>query len=117
MGLNTLNNQAWDNVDLSTDQTTAWFDTRQVRNAGITFKWANGSSLSGELFVQGANETGETKDDAEDVTLSATLDVTGASGTHIVNISDWSFAYIRLRFAASAGSGDGTARFVLKGER
>lgn len=113
MGLNTLK-PASESLDLSGDDQSAWLDCLHMQSGTFSFVWSNGSTLTGEVKVEAANATDQS--DAQVVTLSTTLGVSGASGTHMAHLESLPGRFVRLTYTSSAGTGDALVYFVGKGD-
>lgn len=113
MGLNTLKPKS-ENLDLSVDAQSEWLDCLHLQSGTFSFVWSNGSSLSGEVKVEAANASDQS--DAQEVTLSATLGVSGASGTHMAHLESIPGRFVRLTYTSTAGTGDGIVHFIGKGD-
>jgi hypothetical protein len=115
MGLQVIKIQLWDGEALdNSTKATEWVDCSQLQAGSFSFVWSSGSSLSGEVQVFVSNEPG--KSDETEINLSATLNVTGASGAHVANIDDLPNRFIRLKYVGSAGTGLADAWFFGKGD-
>jgi hypothetical protein len=115
MGLQVIKLQTWTAEALdNTTKSTEWIDCSQLQEGSFSFVWSNGSSLSGEVRIMVANEPN--KSDETQLTLSATLTVSGASGAHVANLDDLPNRYVRLRYVGSAGTGNANVWFFGKGD-
>lgn len=115
MGLQVIKKQLWSAEALdSSTKNTDWIDCSQLQAGSFSFVWSGGSSPVGEVRVQVSNEP--TNSDAQDLTLSATLSVSGSSGSHVANIDDIPNRYIRLRYVGTSGTASANAWFFGKGD-
>ncbi len=115
MGLNTLKRQiissgAMDTGDLSSD----WIDTSNLQSGSFSFVWSAGSSPVGTVVVDISNN--DTKSDSTELTLSATLSVSGASGAHIANLDVIPCRFVRLRYKGTSGTATANVWFAGKGD-
>ena len=115
MGLNTIKTQLWSaqalaGVDVSTD----WVDCLNLQAGSFSFVWSNGSTPVGAVRIDVSNEPSHT--DATELTVSASLPVSGASGAHVANLNDLPTRYVRLRYEATSGTADADVWFVGKGD-
>ncbi len=114
MGLNVIKKSLWTAQALgSTTVDTDWIDTSQLEKGSFSFVWSGGSTPSGVVQVLVSNLPTHT--DANVLTLSATLTVSGSSGSHIANLDVIPSRYVALRYAGSSGSATATADFFGKG--
>lgn len=113
MGLNTLKRKYLTAADMSTDIEADWIDMSNLTKCSFSFVWS-GSSPSGTLYVQASNDPDHS--DAINVNLSNVLTVSGNSGTHLADITEWSSRYIRLFYSASSGTGTAEAWVIGKGD-
>lgn len=115
MGLNTIKVQLWDAQALAgVDVYTDWMDCLNLQTGSFSFVWSNGSTPVGVVKIQVSNEP--THSDANELTLSSTLSVSGASGAHIANLNDLPTRYVRLKYEATSGTADADVWFVGKGD-
>lgn len=115
MGLQVIKIQLWNNEALdNTTKATEWIDCSQLQAGSFSFVWSNGSSLAGTVKVFVSNEP--SKSDETEITLSAALNATGASGAHIANLDDLPNRYVRLKYAGTAGTGAADVWFFGKGD-
>lgn len=114
MGLNVIKKSLWTAQALdSTTVTTDWVDTSQLEKGSFSFVWSGGSSPVGTVTVLVSNIPGH--GDANTLTLSATLNVSGSSGSHIANLDDIPGRFVALRYTGSSGTATATADFFGKG--
>ena len=115
MGLNTIKTQLWSaqalaGVDVSTD----WVDCLNLQAGSFSFVWSAGSSPVGTVVVDSSNN--DTKSDSTELTLSATLSVSGASGAHIANLDVIPCRFVRLRYKGTSGTATANVWFAGKGD-
>jgi hypothetical protein len=114
MGMNTIKKSLWTAQALdNTTVTTDWVDTSQLEKGSFSFVWSAGSSPVGTVQVLVSNLPAH--NDANVLTLSATLSVSGSSGSHIANLDEIPGRYVALRYVGSSGTGTATADFFGKG--
>ncbi len=79
--------------------------------------WSGGGTPIGELFVE------VTSDDVSSLLVTPTwsvldfgsaIAVTGNSGSHSISVNQTGFPWMRLRYEATSGAGDMTAKIVAK---
>lgn len=104
-------------TDVALDNTTAsseWIDVSQLQMGSFSFVWSAGSTPVGVVKVFVSNEPNHS--DELQLTLSATLNVSGTSGTHVANLDDIPSRYVRLKYEGSSGTATGNAWFFGKGD-
>ena len=107
---------SFDNVSLAANQTSPVTDIAFKDNIGIIVDWS-GTAPLGELIVEATNDDNEV--DASNWTWVAldfgnTITINGATGNHLINISQAPFNKIRLRYARTSGTGNLTATMTIK---
>lgn len=113
MGLNTLKRKYITDGDISADLAGDWLDMSNLTKCSFGFTWS-GTSPSGTLTVQAANDPNYS--DATNVSLSATLTVSGNTGSHLADLTEWSARYIRLYYSSASGTGTAQAWVMAKGD-
>lgn len=113
MGLNTLKRRYLTSADISSDVAGDWIDVSNLTKVSFSFVWS-GTSPVGDLFVQVANDPDYS--DAQNVTLSATLSVSGNSGTHFADLTEIGARFVRLRYVATSGTGSADSWIMAKGD-
>lgn len=105
------------NVDISTTKTSSGIQTLNSDNIGIQVIWTG--TPTGTLSVQASN----TASLGADGTVSggtwsnytATVPtIAGSAGNGLINLNQFPFAFMRLIYTASSGSGGLTAVLVAK---
>ena len=115
MGLQVIKTRLWTDEALdNTTKATSWIDTSQLQKGSFSFVWSAGSTPVGEVQVFVSNEPDHT--DEQELPLSATLAVSGSSGTHVANIDDIPNRYMRLKYVGASGSAVGQVWFFGKGD-
>lgn len=115
MGLNTIKRQLWNAQALAgVDVSTEWMDVLHLTSGSFSFVWSNGSTPIGAVQIDISNDPSHT--DSQELTLSAALVVTGASGVNIANLDVIPSRYIRLRYAATSGTATANVWFTGKGD-
>lgn len=95
--------------DMSGDITSAFTDIRYLDNVAYTVSW-DGTSPAGEILVD------VTMDDVQNsaqnpsplwtpLDFGTTISVSGNTGNHILNLTQLGFAFIRLRYDRTSGTG------------
>lgn len=102
----------FDNVDISTDQTSAAVNVLHLDRGSIEIKWAS-FSIDGEIKVQGRNQTDGTFIDLDfDDTLSVNVD----NDTMRIELSSISFYELRIKYVSSSGTGNMDAYIIFQTE-
>lgn len=115
MGLNTIKKQLWESEALAgVNVSTDWLDCLNLQSGSFSFVWSNGSTPVGEVIVEVSNEANHS--DTQELTLSATLAVSGTSGIHVANLDVIPCRYVRLTYVATSGTADANVWFVGKGD-
>lgn len=114
MGMNVIKKSLWTAQALSnTTLTTDWVDVSQLIKGSFSFVWSAGSSPVGTVTVLVSNLP--SKADANTLTLSTTLSVSGASGAHVANIDEIPGRYMALRYTGTSGTATAAVDFFGKG--
>jgi hypothetical protein len=114
MGMNVIKKSLWTAQALSnTTVTTDWVDVSQLTKGSFSFVWSGGSSPVGTVTVLVSNT--KSKADANTLTLSATLSVSGASGVHTANIDEIDNQFMALRYTGTSGTATAAVDFFGKG--
>lgn len=113
--LNTAGYKVFDNVDISTNQTSGIVYTPFLDNVGIVIAWT-GISPVGVIIVEVSNQKENPNESMEWVALDfgSSVAITGASGNHIINCNQLPFNAVRLRYVRTSGSGNLTATIQVK---
>jgi hypothetical protein len=99
--------KALDKADMSVSQTSAATDIGHLDNVSYNVFWS-GTSPTGQIFVETTNQ------DPKDLVntpfwsvldFGALIPVAGNSGDHVLNIQQAPFAFIRIRYVPSGGTG------------
>jgi len=96
-----------DPTDLSTDQTSQYTNIQFLDNVGITVLWT-GTSPVGQITVQGSNDPNNgvtAPTNWVDLDFGSTINISGNSGGHLININQRSFGWIRMIYTAVSGTG------------
>lgn len=93
--------------DMSGDVTSSAVDVRYLDSAALQAVWSNGSTPVGVLTVQGSVNYGQPGVTAAwtTISLSATLNVSGSSGSAIADLTQITYPYVRMVYTRSSGSG------------
>lgn len=109
---NNINHKMFEEIDISTNQTSNRTITQGVDVAMIIVTWT-GATPVGEIIVEISNscETDFTKGDEvwEEISFGSTIAISGASGSHQINFTQISFRAIRIKYLATSGTGNLTA--------
>ena len=100
----------FDEVDISTSQTSDATNVENLDKASIHIIWS-GTSPVGEIKVQARN--GE-KNSWFDVDFGDTIDITGNSGDHVIIMNSMPFTHLRLTYTSTSGTGTLTGTIVAK---
>jgi hypothetical protein len=114
MGMNTIKKSLWTAQALdSSTVTTEWIDVSQLTKGSFSFVWSDGSSPDGTVTVLVSNT--KSKADANTLTLSTTLSVSGTSGVHTANIDEIDNQFMALRYTGVSGTATAAVDFFGKG--
>jgi hypothetical protein len=114
MGMNTIKKSLWTAQALdSSTVTTEWIDVSQLTKGSFSFVWSGGSSPVGTVTILVSNT--QSKSDANTLTLSATLSVSGSSGAHVANLDDIPSRFVALRYTGASGTATAAVDFFGKG--
>lgn len=102
-------------LDLSADATSQATNVQFSDNIGIQLVWT-GSSPSGEVLIQSSNDYDPIKNTGTwtNLDFGVPILITGNSGNHIININLVPFAWIRLFYDRTSGTGTMTSTLVMK---
>lgn len=107
----------FNNVDISTNQTSDSTDIKHLDNVGIVVEWS-GSSPSGEFFVECANPDPNILNESSwtwsELDFGSDIVISGNSGSHIINMTQNPFAKLRVKYTSTSGSGNLTATITAK---
>lgn len=94
----------FDAVNMATaTHTSVVTDTLYLDNIGLFVNWSGGTA-DGELIVEVSNDKDASPSNWTTLDFGNPISLTGASGSHIVNINQVPFAKMRIRYVE-----DGTA--------
>lgn len=105
----------FDSVDISQTETSHIVNIKNMDKASIILEWT-GSSPVGTIDVQVRN----IKEPVGPVTswisldMGATINITGASGNHILRFDELPFSEVRLVYTSVSGTGSLTATVTAK---
>lgn len=96
-------------MDLSADAYSAVVDCRTLDNIAFQFNWSGGSTPVGVITLEGCLDYGHpgVTPNWNGITLSATLNVTGNSGSILVDCNQISAPYLRIKYTWTSGSATG----------
>lgn len=100
----------FDDVDISTNQTSSTTNVEQLDQATIHISWT-GSSPVGEIIVDARNGSA---DSWYQLDFGSSIAISGASGDHQILFKEMPFTDIRLRYVFTSGTGSLTARLTMK---
>lgn len=102
-------------LNMSSDITTEITAVKNSDNIGIQLVWT-GSSPSGEVFIQTSNDYNEQLSTGTwtDLDFGTPILITGNSGSHLININLVPFAFVRLFYDRTSGTGTLVATLVMK---
>ena len=79
--------------------TSSSLNVQEVISFCVQAIWSSGSSLSGSIYLEASN------DDINHTQIPQTiLAISGASGSHMINIEKHAYGFVRLAVNLSAGS-------------
>jgi len=107
---------SFDDQSLGADATSAITDVTYLDNIGILVDWS-GTAPVGELIVECANPPVVDKEADYQWTaldFGSTITISGASGSHAININQVPYSKMRLRYVRTSGTGSLTARLTIK---
>lgn len=88
-------------------------DITAMDNVGIILTWT-GTSPVGTIEVQVSNDTAATPTTWTALDFGSSISISGNSGTHTININQNPFAKLRLAYTRTSGTGEVTAKLVMK---
>lgn len=100
----------FDNVDISTNQTSNFTSVKNLDKAVIHIVWS-GTSPVGTVTVQTRNADTESW---KDVDMGGTISVSGNSGSHQLMFNEMPGIDLQLTYTASSGTGNLTASITAK---
>jgi hypothetical protein len=75
----------------------------------LHFIWSGGGSPVGNLYIQASNNG------SDFVTVAGSeLSVTGNSGQHMINVADFHYTYIKVKYDRTSGSATANALLTLR---
>jgi hypothetical protein len=102
-----------DAVSMSTDQTSEITDIKNLDNVGYIISWA-GASPVGTVTVEVSNDKEDEPTIWHELDFGASIEITGNSGSHDININQLPFSKIRIKYNRTSGSGTLTAAMTMK---
>jgi hypothetical protein len=103
-----------DAVSMASNQTSTVINTEYWDNVGFLVNWT-GASGTGEIFVDVSNDKDESPSNWVELDFGNPISITGASGSHIININQLPFAKMRLRYSElTTAAGSLTVTLVSK---
>lgn len=101
-------------VDMSADQTSSVLtDITFQDNIGFQVVWSGATGL-GEIFIDVSNDDKKIPDNWTALDFGAQVTISGASGSHLININQCPFAKMRVRFVRSTATGTLTVTITGK---
>lgn len=113
--LNPKGFKIFNQVDISTNQTSDIIYVPYLDNVGIVVSWS-GTSPVGELKIEVSNQQ-ENPNEAMvwgELDFGSTINITGNTGDHLISISQIPFNAIRLQYVSASGTGSLTANIEAK---
>lgn len=89
-------------ADLGASQTSSVVELKNGRGFAAQISWSGGSSTAGDIIVEGTNDD---PNQSPTYTQISTDAVSTTSGSLMKNNSNAMYAYVRIRWARSAGTG------------
>ena len=100
----------FDETSMASSQTSVTVNVINLDIASIFFEWS-GSSPVGVLTLQARNGEGGTWYDLD---MGGTMSVSGASGSHQLQLTEIFFTDLQLIYTRSSGTGSMTATITAK---
>lgn len=89
--------------------TSASQNVQEVISFSVQFIWSSGSGLVGNIYLEASNDNQNFTQIPQTI-----LAISGASGSHMINIEKHSYGYVRLATDLSAGSATANSRMNSK---
>ncbi|MEZ0208748.1 MAG: hypothetical protein ACAH17_01045 [Candidatus Paceibacterota bacterium] len=103
-----------DAVDMSEDQTSEKItDIQYQDNVGFQVSWS-GATGTGEVFVEVSNDKEDEPSNWTALDFGSQITISGASGSHIININQCPYAKMRVRYEENTATGSLTVTLVSK---
>lgn len=103
--LDVFNDLVIENGDLSGNITSSVKEIKSIRSFAVQFYWSGASSPVGEVYIEGSN-------DNENFTqiVDSLLPVSGNDGSCLINVELPAYAYVRVQYDRTSGSGNASCR-------
>jgi hypothetical protein len=102
--IQTSNSAVIDAADLGAVQTAAAADLRNALGYAAHVYWTGGTATAGDFIVEGTNDNPDPAASPTYTTITTDA-VAATSGSLMKNNADAMFAFVRVRWARSAGTG------------
>lgn len=89
-------------ADLGADQTSTLVELKNAKGYAAQISWTGGTLTAGNVIVEATNDEPQ---DTQTFTQISTDAVSTTSGSLMKNVSGAEYAYIRVRWDQSAGTG------------
>ena len=96
------NDRVISDADLGASQTSALVELKNGTGFAAQISWTGGSSTAGDVIVEGTNDEPQTTQTFTQISTDA---VSTTSGSLMKNNSGVMYAYVRVRWVRSAGTG------------
>lgn len=97
---------------INSDFTTDDIHVSQTDKMSLHLVWEN-STLDADVYVQARNGDAE-EDEWRNLDFGASIEITGASGQHEINLFELPFTWLRIFIDRNSGAGDVGCAFVAK---
>jgi len=113
MARRSLNFKMLEDVSMSLDQTSTKTNVESVDEASILVNWYGGATPVGTITIEASNSPDSDFASGveywEVLDFSQTIDVTGNSGSHVIQLNSLPFKFIRFKYNRTSGLGTLTA--------
>lgn len=93
-------------VSSGTDYTTMWMDIQLLAGMSFQLDWEGGTDVAGTITLEASNR--HMSEDERNTYYApiecSDVDITGISGTHIYELLDFEYRFLRLRVSLSSGN-------------
>jgi len=113
MARRSLNFKMLDNVSMALSQTSPKTNVESVDEASIIVNWSGGATPVGTITIEASNspesEFATGTETWEVLDFAQTIDVSGNSGSHQIQLNSLPFKFIRFNYIFTSGLGNLTA--------